>query len=263
MPAWGLEGGREAILKRLATPSMRSELQKETARIILEERGGGDPNNVQLARCDWDPSLAGKRLGDVTKGRGLEPTVDNAAATALWIVEKGGCSGIFHAIGEDDLQRILRHPATMIGSDGEIPSSAKEPTRAATAPSRACWPLRAGAEGHLAREAVRKIAAFPAQHRPGRPQRAARGRKPTSRSSTRLRDLATFERPHRMPRRDQVIVNGRSVRRRQDDRGAARRSCRPGRPPQPAAACPALNRVTLGTNADDKVHLSVASGLYS
>src|SRR4029078_6038760 len=71
MPAWALEGGRDAILKRLQTPSMRAELQKETARIILEERGGGDPNNVQLARCDWDASLAGKRLGDVTKARGL------------------------------------------------------------------------------------------------------------------------------------------------------------------------------------------------
>src|SRR6185436_813350 len=121
MPAYALEGGREAILKRLQTPGMRSELRKATARIIAEERGGGDPNNVQLSRCDWDHSLDGKRLGDVTRGRGFEPTVDNAAETVFWIVEKGGCGGIFHAIEEEDLQRILRHPATMIGSDGEVP----------------------------------------------------------------------------------------------------------------------------------------------
>src|SRR6185503_5392365 len=101
--------------------ALMTEIQKETSRLILEERGGGDPNNVQLARCEWDPSLAGKRLGEVTKARGLEPTVENAAATALWLVEQGGCSGIFHAINEEDLQRILRHPATMIGSDGEVP----------------------------------------------------------------------------------------------------------------------------------------------
>ena len=68
MPAWALEGGRAAVLKRLQTPAMRNELRKETARLIREERGGGDPKNVQLARCDWDPSLAGKRLGDVTQG---------------------------------------------------------------------------------------------------------------------------------------------------------------------------------------------------
>src|SRR5262249_18543008 len=121
MPAWALEGGRQEVLKRLQAPSRRSEIQKETARLIKEERGARDPQNVQLARCEWDPSLAGKRLGEVTKGRGLEVTIDNAADTALWIVERGGCSGIFHAISEEDLQRILRHPATMIGSDGEIP----------------------------------------------------------------------------------------------------------------------------------------------
>src|SRR5262249_36342605 len=115
------EGGRRDGRKRLQNASMRTELRKETARLILEERGGGDPNNVQLARCNWDHALDGKRLGDVTRGRGLEPTIDNAAETALWIVDKGGCQGIFHAISEDDLQRILRHPATMIGSDGEIP----------------------------------------------------------------------------------------------------------------------------------------------
>src|SRR5438128_8563696 len=69
MPAWALEGGRQAVLKRLQTPSMRTELRKET--ILREERGGGDPQNVQLARCEWDASLNGKQLGDVTNGRGL------------------------------------------------------------------------------------------------------------------------------------------------------------------------------------------------
>ena len=78
MPAYALEGGREAVLERLRAAAMRSELKKETARILREERGGGDPNNVQLARCDWDHALDGKRLGDVTKGRGLAPTIARA-----------------------------------------------------------------------------------------------------------------------------------------------------------------------------------------
>src|SRR5436190_839143 len=51
MPAWSLEGGRQEVMKRLQNPSMRSELRNETARLIREERGGGDPQNVQLARC--------------------------------------------------------------------------------------------------------------------------------------------------------------------------------------------------------------------
>jgi N-acyl-D-amino-acid deacylase len=214
MPAWALEGGRDEVLKRLRTASMRSEIQKETARIILEERGGGDPNNVQLARCDWDASLAGKRLGEVTKGRGLEPTVENAAATALWLVEKGGCAGIFHAIGEEDLQRILRHPATMIGSDGEIPIFGE------ANPHPRSYGTFVRVLGRYVRElkvisledAVRKMAAFPAQ-RIGLADRGVlrEGMKADIAifDPNTVRDLATFERPHQYAEGvTQVIVNG-------------------------------------------------------
>ena len=60
-------------------------------------------------------------MSEVAVGRRLEPTVENAADTALWMTEQGECLAIFHAIDEGDLQRILKHPATMIASDGGIP----------------------------------------------------------------------------------------------------------------------------------------------
>jgi N-acyl-D-amino-acid deacylase len=121
LPAWAQEGGREQIAKRLSDPDTRAKIKTETIRIIKNERGGGEPKNIVIAACGWDPSLAGKNLSEVTRLRGMEPTVENAAEAALWIVERGGASGIFHAINEADLERILKHPATMIGSDGEIP----------------------------------------------------------------------------------------------------------------------------------------------
>ena len=34
--------------------------------MIRDERGGGDPKNVQFASCGFDPSLAGKTLADLT-----------------------------------------------------------------------------------------------------------------------------------------------------------------------------------------------------
>ena len=120
---------------------------------------------MQLARCDWDHSLDGKRLGDVTKGRGLEPTIDNAAETALWIVEKGGCSGIFHAISEDDLQRILKHPATMIGSDGEVPifGQANPHPRSYGTFVRVLGRYVRDMKTITLEDAVRKMSSFPAQ----------------------------------------------------------------------------------------------------
>jgi dihydroorotase/N-acyl-D-amino-acid deacylase len=214
MPAWALEGGRDEIIKRLRTATMKTEIQKETSRLILEERGGGDPNNVQLARCEWDPSLAGKRLGEVTKGRGLEPTVENAAATALWLVEQGGCSGIFHAINEEDLQRILRHPATMIGSDGEVPIFGE------ASPHPRSYGTFARVLGRYVRElktitledAVHKMSAFPAQ-RIGLADRGVlrEGLKADIAvfDPGTVRDLATFERPHQYAEGvSYVIVNG-------------------------------------------------------
>jgi N-acyl-D-amino-acid deacylase len=89
--------------------------------LIQNERGGGDPKNVQFSSCGFDPALAGKTLADLTRQRGLDVTVDNAAEATIWLVEQGGCSGIFHAISEEDIERILKYPATMIGSDGEVP----------------------------------------------------------------------------------------------------------------------------------------------
>jgi dihydroorotase/N-acyl-D-amino-acid deacylase len=214
MPAWALEGGRQAILKRLQTASARNELRNETARLIREERGGGDPQNVQLARCEWDHSLDGKRLGDVTKGRGLAPTVENAAETALWIVEQGGCSGIFHAIEEEDLQRILRHPATMIGSDGEVPifGQANPHPRSYGTFVRVLGRYVRELKTITLEDAIRKMSAFPAQ-RIGLVDRGVlrEGMKADIAifDPLTVRDLATFEKPHQYAEGvTEVIVNG-------------------------------------------------------
>jgi dihydroorotase/N-acyl-D-amino-acid deacylase len=214
MPAWALEGGDEAVSKRLKDPSTRSKIRAETTRIIREERGGGDPQNVQLSRCAWDPSLDGKRLGDVTKSRGLEPTLENAAETALWIVERGGCGGIYHAIDEEDLQRIIRHPATMIGSDGEVTVFGR------ANPHPRSYGTFVRVLGRYVRElkvislgeAVRKMSAFPAQ-RIGLTDRGVlregmRADIAVFDPET-VGDRATFERPHQYAEGvSLVIVNG-------------------------------------------------------
>jgi N-acyl-D-aspartate/D-glutamate deacylase len=37
------------------------------------------------------------------------------------LVNKGGCSAIYHAISEDDVVRIMKSPYSMVASDGDIP----------------------------------------------------------------------------------------------------------------------------------------------
>src|SRR5688500_19664192 len=52
--------------------------------------------------------------------RGKPGSIEDAADTALWLVENGDCGGIYFAISEDDIQRVLRHPASMVASDGQV-----------------------------------------------------------------------------------------------------------------------------------------------
>jgi N-acyl-D-amino-acid deacylase len=217
LPAWAQEGGRDAVLKRLKDADVRAKIKFETVAIIRDERGGGDPKNVVVSSCQFDPSLAGKNLAQITQGRGLPVTLENAAETALWIVEQGGAQGIFHAISEEDLQRILVHPATMIGSDGEIPIFGRNH------PHPRSYGTFARVLGVYVREkkllpletAVQKMSAFPAQ-RLGLADRGVlrQGLKADIAifDPARVRDTATFEKPHSYAEGvTHVIVNGEVV----------------------------------------------------
>jgi N-acyl-D-amino-acid deacylase len=217
LPAWAQEGGRAETVKRLKDPQTRARIKSETIRIIKNERGGGDPKNIVIAGCGWDATLAGKNLAEVARLRGMEPTVENAAEAALWIIENGGCSGIFHAINEADLERILKHPATMIGSDGEIPIFGKEHPHPRSYGTFARVLAVYVRERHTLtlEDAIRKMSSFPAA-RLGLQDRGIlrSGMKADIAvfNPARVRDAATFERPHQYAEGvSTVIVNGQVV----------------------------------------------------
>ena len=73
LPAWALEGSRAGPARAPARPGVAREDQ-DRDRVVDDpnERGGGDPKNVQFASCGFDPSLAGKTLADLTRQRGLD-----------------------------------------------------------------------------------------------------------------------------------------------------------------------------------------------
>jgi dihydroorotase/N-acyl-D-amino-acid deacylase len=121
IPQWAQAGGRTALLERLRAPEQRAKIKAIVVENIKTDRGAGDPANVVMASCGFDKSLAGKSLADITKDRGHAVNFENAAETLLEIQIAGGCSAVYHAISEDDVERILKYPFTMIGSDGEIP----------------------------------------------------------------------------------------------------------------------------------------------
>ncbi|MBW3534710.1 MAG: D-aminoacylase [Gemmatimonadetes bacterium] len=217
LPAWALEGGLERAAERFADPAKRARVRSESARIIELERGGGDPANVTISRCEWDESLNGRTLADVTRMRGMEPTFENAAEAAIHLTEEGGCRGVFHAMSDDDLERIMRHPATMVSSDGEVVVFGEgHPHPRSYGTFARVLAVYVRERGVLTlEEAVRKMSAFPAQRlglldrgilRPGMKADIAVF------DPARVRDVATFERPHQYAEGfSLVVVNGEVV----------------------------------------------------
>ena len=165
VPQWALEGGQKSTAERLAAPDQRARIKAAIVQNLKVDRGAGDPKNVAIVNCAFDRTLAGKNLTQLTQARGAEPTMENAAETVMELVNKGGCSAVYHAIAEEDVVRIMRSPFTMIASDGDIPVFGQ------AAPHPRSYGTFARVLGVYVRErnvltledAVRRMSAFPAQ----------------------------------------------------------------------------------------------------
>ena len=214
VPAWAQAGGRADFERRLATPALRDSIVKGIVENILTDRGGGDIRRVQLSKVEWMPELEGKTLADWARLRGQSPTPEVGAALVIEAMQKGGASAIYHVLDDADVDRIMRHPQTMIASDGRLTKPGEghpHPRWYGTFPR---------VLGHYVRErkllsletAVHKMTGMPAR----RLGLADRGRVATGLVAdlvlfdpATVRDQATFEAPHQYPVGiDVVLVNG-------------------------------------------------------
>jgi len=217
VPQWALEGGARSTAERLNAPDQRARIKATIVENLKYDRGAGDPKNVAIVNCGFDPKLAGKNLADVTRARGVEPTMENAAETVMDLVAKGGCSAVYHAIAEADVVRIMKSPYSMIASDGDIPVFGQ------AAPHPRSYGTFARVLGVYVREqqvipleeAVRKMSGYPA----ARMKMWDRGLlRPSMKADivvfdpTTVGDRATFDKPHQYSVGFQeVIVNGKLV----------------------------------------------------
>jgi N-acyl-D-amino-acid deacylase len=213
---WAQDGGRDALLARLRDETSRRRILSEIAGAIETRQGDGDPSSVVIASCPFDPALAGKSLAQILRERGRPVALDQAADVVVELVQKGTCVAVYHAISEDDLVRIMKHPATMIASDA-LPGI---PTFGKDAPHPRAYGTFARVLGVYVREkkvltledAIRKMSSLPAQ-RMGLPDRGLL--RPGMKADVVvfnpaiIVDKATFEKPHQYAEGVvDVIVNG-------------------------------------------------------
>jgi N-acyl-D-amino-acid deacylase len=117
LPSWALADGK--IKERLADPPTRSRIVAEM-KDALEQRGEPDYAFATVARFAPDPSYEGRTIPEVGARRGRAPDVDGQLATIFDLMNAGGASMIYKAMGDEDIERIMRWPWTAIASDGGV-----------------------------------------------------------------------------------------------------------------------------------------------
>ena len=213
IPAWARAAGM-TFEERTENPILRDSIKTGIVFNILNDRGGGDLDRIQFAKVDWRKDLEGKTLKYWVEERGMEDNPENGAELVIEAQLNGGASCVYFAMDENDVDRIMSHPMTMIASDGRL-------TRPGNGHPHPRWyGTFPRVLGHYVREkqlislseAIRKMTSLPAS-RLGLEDRGVL--KPGAYADivlfnpTTVLDLATFENPHQYPEGIPfVFVNG-------------------------------------------------------
>ena len=181
----------------------------------LEDGGGigrGRPEDIQLASAPQHPEWEGKTIAALAAAWDASP-ID--AARRVLDAEGMGATVVMHVMCEDDVRTVLRHPTTMIGSDG-LPTLQGKPHPRLYGTFARVLGNYARDEGVLSlAEAVHRMTGFPAR----KFGLANRGEVRTGAFAdlvvfdpARIADIATYENPQQPPAGiPHVFVNGRHV----------------------------------------------------
>jgi N-acyl-D-amino-acid deacylase len=210
LPAWALDGGAEAVARRIEDPTTRARIVE-----ALQERFGRDtdPDGIVLADLGPGPFVdqGGQSVTELARALGVTP-----AEVVVRVVAAHGDAGIVnHAIAEEDLDHVLADPVTAVGSDGWILDA-----EGTGLPHPRSFGTFSRVLGSYVREqtllpleeAVRKMTSLPAS----RIGLADRGRIAVGLAAdltvfdpSRISDTATYDRPWQLSvGTDTVFVNG-------------------------------------------------------
>ncbi len=110
-------GGREEYRKRIADPKTKATII-EQMHGMRKRRGSDDYSYAVIAQFKDDRSLNGLNIVEAAKKVRGSDSLEDQIELILDIEARGGGSGIYHSMNEEDLITFLNHPSTMIASDG-------------------------------------------------------------------------------------------------------------------------------------------------
>jgi N-acyl-D-amino-acid deacylase len=119
LPSWVLEGGQDAINKRLDDPATWERIKSETI-ALFSERGFTDLSFAVVASYAADPSYNGRSIRQIAETVKGSAAVDAQLEVVRTMMREGGASMVYHLMSEDDIARIMRHPQVSIASDSWV-----------------------------------------------------------------------------------------------------------------------------------------------
>ena len=216
LPTWLRAGGLEEAKKRLADKATRERVISEMKE-GLKRSGFKDYSYAMVASYESDRSFNGKSIAEITKQVRGKSDITSQIEQIVAMYEAGGAGMVYHGMNEDDVQRIMREPFTMIASDSGVRQADE------SVPHPRGYGNNARVLGHYVRElqlisledAVRKMTSLPAQTFGFRDRGLIREGFAADMvifDEKTIIDRATFDKPHQFPVGiSKVIVNGQLV----------------------------------------------------
>jgi N-acyl-D-amino-acid deacylase len=236
LPDWALSGGIVEVCKRLRDPRASEKIKE----FITKNRDShtnpsqtliadGLSDRIWIVSSERRLELVGKSIYEISKPLGKDPL---DVALELILEEEGKTPIVCELHAEEDMQQLVRHPLSIIESDGfswapygTLGNTRPHPRNYGAFPlafrkyvrgdTRNEEPKEVGKKILTLEEAVRKITSFPAQ-RLGLQDRGILRENMWADmvifDPMTLEDQATYENPHQYPKGiDYVLVNGQVV----------------------------------------------------
>ena len=170
-----------------------------------------------MASYRTDPALNGLSMKEVAARLVGNTTADAQMEAARMLMLGGGASMVYHLMGDADITRIMRHSMVAVASDAGVlePGAGVPHPRGYGNNARVLGEYVSRAEAPAARRGGSQMTSLPAQHfgLAGRGViREGAAADLVLFDAARVRDAATYERPHAFPDgMPHVLVNGTFV----------------------------------------------------
>jgi N-acyl-D-aspartate/D-glutamate deacylase len=118
-PRWVLADGQDSVRARLSDTAQLRRLRAEMRPIFVAQTGGAAAG-IRFRTIPSAPDFTGRTLADYLTAHGAAGSLDAIIDALITLQRDGGFTATVEAMNERDVEAFLRHPSSMVSSDGDL-----------------------------------------------------------------------------------------------------------------------------------------------